>query len=40
MNIITFDTENAVFQFDRKEVKKCLETILLKHGVDEVSIGI
>jgi hypothetical protein len=35
MNIITFDTDNAVFQFDPKDAEKCLEKIILKHGVDE-----
>ena len=33
--MITFDTENAVFQFDRKDAVKCLEKLAMEHGVDE-----
>jgi hypothetical protein len=35
MNTVNFKTENAVFQFDLKKVKKCLETLATECGVEE-----
>ena len=35
MNTIIFKTENAVFQFDRKDVKTRLEILATEYGVDE-----
>ena len=34
MNVI-FKTENAVFHFDLKKVKECLEILATEYGVDE-----
>jgi hypothetical protein len=37
MNTVNFKTENAVFQFDLKKVKKCLETLATECGVEEAN---
>ena len=35
MNTVILKTENAVFQFDLKKVKECLEILTAKYAVDE-----
>ena len=35
MNTVIFKTENAVFQFDLKKVKECLEILATEYAVDE-----
>jgi len=35
MNTVSFKTENAVFQFDLKKVKECLEILAAKYAIEE-----
>ena len=37
MNTVIFKTENAVFQFDQKDVKTHLEILATEYGVDEAN---
>ena len=37
MNTVIFKTENAVFQFDLKKVKECLEILATEYCVDEAN---